>query len=87
MTKKHDALLGRHCETCAMFHNPTDGPVGYCVAHPPTAFIVGAVPKPGQSVLAPNKAPEMVTLVDSKSPVVAHDYGCWEHKPRGELLN
>ena len=87
MTKKHDALLGRHCETCAMFHNPKGDKTGYCVAHPATVFYLGPQPVQRSAIQNPNAPPEFIDMLKSFVPVVGDEDGCWEHKPRGELLN
>jgi hypothetical protein len=87
VTKKYDALAGRRCATCAMFHNPDGLDTGWCVAHPATPFFVGVVPKNPGPLIDPKKPPEMMRIYDSKVVNVGTEDGCWEHKPRGELLN
>lgn len=83
--QKHDALVGRHCRDCAMWHNPAGTPVGFCVAHPPTAFIVGMAPAPGAVLVDPKRPPPMQPMVDSKVPVCGGDDGCWEHVSRASI--
>lgn len=81
--EKYDALVGRHCRTCAMWHNPEGQTIGYCVAEPPTPFIVGMQPAIDPRLhIDPKKPLPMMAKVDAKVPVCGGDDGCWKHVAR-----
>lgn len=84
--EKYDALVGKHCRTCAKWHNPEGHVIGYCVAGPPTPFIVGMQPAGDPRLhLDPKKPMQMVAKVDAKVPVCGGDDGCWSHVPRKSI--
>lgn len=79
---KRDALIGKHCKTCQMFHKPEEKmPTGFCVAHPARAQIIGMAPIGNQALVDPTKPQKVGPMVHAVVPIVSEEDGCWEHRP------
>jgi hypothetical protein len=87
--KPYDALVGKHCGTCAKFHVPVERPqahIGFCVAHPAQVQSHYALLPSIQHALAkPGTPPPMqskLLQVQAMIPSLGEEDGCWEHVPR-----
>lgn len=77
-----DAIGIQQCGSCRHFHSPEgSGTLGYCIAHPPTAFFLGMVPVSSGPVINPNAPPKTAPMVQAFYPTVPASGGCHEHEP------